>query len=100
MFEFSLGIQETLASFRVKSEADYSGEEDVCLPARADSSLCVWCSPGMDYSLMAPRQVFAGKLTYPQTTIWKAESESGVFILCRVHRLALSVPQANRHLTF
>jgi len=59
-----------------------------------------WYTLGRDYSVIAARQVYAAKLTFPQTIIWKAESETGVFILCQVHRLAISVPPANRHLTF
>lgn len=51
--------------------------------------------------VIASGQVFAGKLTFPQTIIWKEEGETGVFILLRqVHRLAISVPPANRRLTF
>lgn len=80
---FFLGIQEFRVSSRVKSEADYFGEEDLCLPASADSFHCMWRTPGIvqDYSVIASRQVFAVKLTFPQTTVWKAENETGVSLL-------------------
>lgn len=72
-------------------------EEAVCLPASTDSSHWMWWTPSRDYSVITSWRGPAGEVTFHQTTIWK--EESGVFILCQVHRFVPSVPQANRHLT-
>lgn len=93
--------QETQVSFRVEPDPDLLGwRKYASWPVPIHLTACGWYTLGRDYSAIAVRREFAAKLTLPQTIIWKAESETGVFILCQVHRLAISVPPANRHLTF